>query len=145
MEAACKNGYSDIVKILIYKDPINLNLITRLGTPLMVATSYDSLYVVRLLLSYNDINVNSYYEGNTALLLAAKLDRIEIVDELLKNDNIDVTIMNDHGQSAKNVARSLGNFCIARTLENYENSRYFNTKVRKMKNIISDISNGKYF
>ena len=97
---ASQKGHSDIVKILLTKNP-HINTQGKTGwTAFMLASRYNHVDVVTLLLERNpDINMQKP-DGWTALMLASYLGHDEVVRLLLLQDKTFVNIQNNDGWTA---------------------------------------------
>ena len=96
-------GYTDIVRILIYKYKVNVNFGAGLqGTALMCASENGHEQIVDMLLAQPGISVNACNVLNdTALTLAARNAHVAIVKKLLANEDTDVNVHDMvHGQNA---------------------------------------------
>ena len=97
---ASQKGHSDIVKILLTKNP-HINTQGETGwTAFMLASRYNHVDVVKLLLERNlDINMQKP-DGWTALMLASYLGHDEVVRLLLLQDKTFVNMQNNDGWTA---------------------------------------------
>ena len=97
---ASQKGYSNIVEILLTKNP-HINTQGETGwTAFMLASRYNRVDVVTLLLERNpDINMQKP-DGWTALMLASYLGHDEVVRLLLLQDKTFVNIRNNDGWTA---------------------------------------------
>lgn len=103
----------------------NLNIRNWLGlTPLMLAIqnqlNANNQAIIKLLIDKGaDINAQSYLNQDTALMIAVSHNYVFAVKELLiKHPNI--TLKNDKGQTAYNIALKIGNKEIIKMLESEE-------------------------
>ncbi|MFA6252272.1 MAG: ankyrin repeat domain-containing protein [Candidatus Paceibacterota bacterium] len=111
---AAKDGYSEIVKILINAGA-NVNFSEGMfgNTSLIIAD--DNLEIVKILINAGvDVNAKDR-KGNTALMYAASNGKNAIVLELI-NAGADVNIKNEYGQTVLMVTSSAGNLEIVKAL-----------------------------
>ena len=103
---ACQNGHVSVVQALLStsKD-LYINQPTNSGaTPLYIATELGRLEVVRLLLKTRGIRIDqALHDGRTPLFAAAKSGRTAVVQLLLKHQ-CDVSLENNQGMTALDVA-----------------------------------------
>jgi ankyrin repeat protein len=144
LEIAAKNGYAEIVKILMaYKADVNRESevvgehTAILNTPLMLATREGHADVVKLLVSDPSVNLDAAgmhsaipnCGGWTALMCACKNNQKEIADILIKN-GADVDLKNIEGKSALDIAQAAGNQEIVKLIQTMdkENNRMMREK-----------------
>jgi ankyrin repeat protein len=102
--AACRNGKTEVVALLLAREDIHINIQDSLeDTALMEACWNGSKEVVELLLAREDINIdiqNKY--GSTALMFACMSndDNGEPVALLLARDDVDINARNNDGLMA---------------------------------------------
>ncbi|KAN0074343.1 Ankyrin repeat-containing domain protein [Elaphomyces granulatus] len=100
---ACKGGYVHIMKQLLARDDVNVNVVSEDGSsPLHFAiiSPYPEV-VIKLLLHREDIDVNKQDDhGWTALSLAAFYHLFEAAKLLLGRDDIDLNVRNKYGRTA---------------------------------------------
>ncbi len=107
---ASKNGYIEIVKLLLDVEGIDVNMQTSNGyNSLLLASRNGFTEIVKLLLEVDDIDVNMQdSSGFTALILISKNGFTKIVKLLLEVDDIDVNMQDSNGFTALIRASTLG-------------------------------------
>ncbi len=114
---AAKNGYFEIVKLLLAKEPSYLNVSGIYGnTPLIAAISIKNRPMIYLLLNKKDINVNQKnIFKKTALHFATKNNLSDVVHCLLKK-GADVLACCNSGKTAFHLALEENNLDIFKIL-----------------------------
>lgn len=114
---AAQNGYFDIVKILVEKDPNVTDLRGYLGrTPLMVAAKNGHLGIVKYFMSLPLTNINSQdNDENTPLIWAAFNNHSKIVENLLEN-GANTSVKDAGGNTALYWSTQLGYINIVKLL-----------------------------
>ena len=100
----------------IDEDTLDINIADENGlTLLMHASLYNDYQTVRQLLKKPGIRVNCQHQstGNTSLGLAAWNGNYECVSLLLLHPDIDITLRNNDGLTAFDLARANGHFALA--------------------------------
>ena len=107
---ACNRGYVSIVKQLLARDDVNLNVLgfdvsAGWATPLITACCRRHIEVINLLLAKDGIDVNFHNtaDGNTALMVAVQMAAKEpsmegVVKSLLARGDVDPNILNSDGE-----------------------------------------------
>ena len=117
---ACKNGHTDITRLLLKRNDIKVNVRNNEGnTALMFACEYRYRDIIEILLTKNDINVNEKNnEGNTVLMIACLYRYTEIVKLLLERDDIQIEIneKNNEGDTVLMIACYLHYYEIVKLL-----------------------------
>jgi signal recognition particle subunit SEC65 len=98
---AARNGHSEIVKLLLEKDGIDVNSMDNYGrTPLSRAAENGHLDVVKLLLDKDSVDVDSKDSGRrTPLSWAVQNRHSEIVKLLLEKDGIKINFVDRDNQT----------------------------------------------
>ena len=111
LNEAIQFGNIEIIRQLLSRPDIDVNLEFEGNTPLMKACSDGTPEIVQLLLDRNDINVNAIKStnGRTPLHMAYFKTRLDIVKVLLKDQRINVNIRDFHGTTPLIHACSQGN------------------------------------
>ncbi|KAI5783291.1 hypothetical protein FPQ18DRAFT_419515 [Pyronema domesticum] len=99
---ACMSGHEAIVKLLLDRKDIRVNLAEDDGwTPLMHACTEGKEGIVKLLLERDDIQVNlAAKDGRTPLMLACSNGKEVIVKLLLEREDIDIRLKDNEGKTA---------------------------------------------
>jgi ankyrin repeat protein len=111
-------GYEMVVKLLLARDNIEVNLTGRDGkTPLWIAASEGHEAVVKLLLARDDIKVNMWGGyGRTPLWMAASRGHKAVVKLLLAWDGIKVNLAGQDGRTPLLMAASKGHEAVVKLL-----------------------------
>jgi ankyrin repeat protein len=116
---ACYNGNTEVFKLLLDKQDIDVNVQDTCGrTALMTACRYGNTEVVKLLLDKQDIDVNvqNTTYGWTALMIACFCGNTEVFKLLLDKQDIDVNVQNTDGETALMTACRYGNTGVVKLL-----------------------------
>lgn len=117
LSLAVENNNYELTKLLIDKGANQNIKDSNKNTPLIQAAKNNNLPIAQLLLNKNKTSLNSKdYEGNTALMYAAKNGNLELVNLLIKK-GAEINILNNSGESAKDLAQNNGFNKIAELLE----------------------------
>ncbi|KAI2493976.1 hypothetical protein MHU86_20550 [Fragilaria crotonensis] len=122
---ACVKGHLSVVRQLLDLDMVNVDVNARNRdgrTALLWAIKYEYWDVVGELLQNRAVDVNVQGEiGYTFLMWACRQCRFDAVSKLLKYDNVavDVTLKNNEGSTALDVARKSEMYEIAQCLDEY--------------------------
>ncbi|KAL9623717.1 MAG: hypothetical protein Q9160_001947 [Pyrenula sp. 1 TL-2023] len=103
---ALRAGHLDIVKSLLLRGDINVNVRSSYGaTPLLIAIKECFYSILTLLLSRTYIDVNARdKEGTTPLMCAVQAGSLDVVKALLSRHDIDVNARNCRDRSPLNCA-----------------------------------------
>ncbi|KAF2801536.1 ankyrin [Mytilinidion resinicola] len=119
------NSYIDVIKLLLARHDIDVNLETSSGTPLRYATLNRCAGAVRLLLERDDVDVNYKYNGKTSLWEAAEWDPKEIVQLFCERDDVEFqrealfwAAVGGHAQVMKRLLRRFKLIIIVRNKRN---------------------------
>jgi ankyrin repeat protein len=98
---AAWKGYTEIVKMLLEKDDVDVNKANSRGsTPLAYAARWGHSEIVKLLLEKDGVDVNkATSQGSTPLSLATGSGHTEIVKLLLEKDGVDMNKAGDDGDT----------------------------------------------
>ena len=103
---ACKDGYTELVKLLAQSGRVNVNLTSSYGyTPLFVSSCNGHVDVVQFLLSYPffnpPIDVNQAdHTGYVPLLIASRNGHVAVVKLLLEQKSCDIIHASRYGSTA---------------------------------------------
>ena len=117
---ASREGRFEVVKALLEKGA-HVNARMKFNyTALMIASKYGHAEVVGALLEHSkvevDVNAQNESSGETALMIASKYGFIDVVEAILKNPKVDLTIKDNYGRTALDVARKEKKDDVARLL-----------------------------
>jgi len=115
---AAREGYADIVKILLKAPEIEVNCQNSEGcTPLFVAAKEDRQEIVELLMAdeRTDPNIQNA-EGCSPLLVACEYGHLAIIHHLLKDRRVNMNLQTNSGASALFMICESGNTRIAKML-----------------------------
>ncbi|MTI12199.1 ankyrin repeat domain-containing protein [Sansalvadorimonas verongulae] len=82
---AAQNGHTEVVKMLVRIEGIDINNTWEGITPLLQATMHSQPEVVKILVNTKGIGINHKWEGATALFHAAQDGHAEMVRSLLRS------------------------------------------------------------
>jgi ankyrin repeat protein len=115
---AARRGHTDVVRVLLHADGVDVNTVTNDGNfPLYMATENNHLEIVRLILQTPGVDVNkATTEGATPLFIAAQSGHVEITQLLLRSEGLDVNAETTKDASALLVAAHQGHMQIVEML-----------------------------
>ena len=116
---ASKNGYLDVVKLLIGLEEINVNQAAENNgaTALIMASRNGHLDVVKLLIGMEEINVNQTVNGGaTALYIASQNGHSDVVKLLIGMEEINVNQTANGGCTALFIASQKGRLDVVKLL-----------------------------
>ena len=101
---ASKNGYFDIVRILLNTSEVDINKKRRSdsATALMLASYNGHKYIVEILLSHEDVDLSSRTtsKGESAQIMAASNGYEDIVKSFVEVNRADINEVNTDGESS---------------------------------------------
>lgn len=125
---AAANGHTNIVNQLI-EAKANVNAKNEDGyTPLLWAINAGSTNMVQQLIKAGaDVNAQNTW-GNTALIEAVDYGYADIVKQLLAHSDIDISIENNKGNTALDIAEWRSRTHIVKLIEDYKQEQINNYK-----------------
>lgn len=104
---AAREGYSEIVQMLLNRSDIDVNVKKDDGIcALSIAIINNNISIVEMLLNHSDIDVNSQSnKGYTPLMIATEIGRPRMVRWLLQRKDTEENIVTNDGKTAWTVAR----------------------------------------
>ncbi|KAF0700107.1 hypothetical protein As57867_009302, partial [Aphanomyces stellatus] len=135
---ACRNGYDDIVALLLTMQDLRVNEKDKNGeTALYIASSLGHGNTVQQLLKHSNIQVNAQEkEGKTALYTASGLGHRDIVKALLDHPDIDVDVPSNSCDTAVTRATYDGQTDVVRLLVDSGKIRDINIQKKGKRNAL---------
>ena len=118
LSLAAAGGHVGVVKLLLARNDINLNLTDqRGGTSLSYAAEFGHVGVFKLLLARNDINLNLTDQcGGTSLSYAAEFGHEAVVKLLLARDDVNINLTDRDSRPPLTLAAMYGHEAVVRLL-----------------------------
>jgi len=136
LSEACYFGHLDLVKLLLNDPRIDVNNAdnNKGKTPFNIACEYGRTEIVKLLLNDERVNINkpTKEDNQTPLFYASMMGRTECIEYILASGRgLDLTIKNQNGYTAIDIARKQRNSDIVNLLKSFEdNPNETKTKLR---------------